>query len=641
MEDYFYQQSNEFEKLTLLLTSGFWSVLQTVIKGNSPFTKVDIAVVDDKGLIVYSYNNGTEVNHYIIDSDLSSHFVYAPGEYHFDRDAISNINSKRDTSILKKQVSLLFQKWEDQTRDDYPRDLIAPVEYLGKFRNTKVFAALIGYSHDWQYIKMIQKLFNSYITHWDAQNILRTNKLRGSLSLDDVSKFTDKRSIIHNACEKELVSRFYSMRKNKPNNSESLFDIVCALSVLTYESAPNNGVIGFVSQFNSMPELHVLFQKPIMFSMDNTREIRKLLEMTREDMILLIKEGTVIGIGDGKSIPSKLSFKGNGKWVVSSNKGDIFSVIGNSCSISPSVESSNLPERYLACFGNKDGLRFVEKIIKAAKKQRHGTSIIISEAAHDEMIRLCEHHRAIAIDPIQLTNNDDLTEAITNIDGAILIDEKGVCHAIGAILDGDAVIPGKTARGARYNSLCNYVERLFDRESKLSIAVIISEDRSMDIYPEKRRLEEMKELRDDKNKKENKRDGRENRLTKKKTINLYDTPLSAGSGNVLLEGMASFEKYETTERNCDFALRISGDSMEPDIPSGSIVCIRRQQTINPGEIGVFLYNGEVYCKKYSTKNNQTYLISLNRKYKPILVEEGAQFICYGKVVHVELPAAAS
>jgi hypothetical protein len=53
------------------------------------------------------------------------------------------------------------------------------------------------------------------------------------------------------------------------------------------------------------------------------------------------------------------------------------------------------------------------------------------------------------------------------------------CTCIGAILDGDAVTAGSTARGARYNSTVNYVTR----RSQLSqefIGIVVSEDGTVD-----------------------------------------------------------------------------------------------------------------------------------------------------------------
>ena len=48
----------------------------------------------------------------------------------------------------------------------------------------------------------------------------------------------------------------------------------------------------------------------------------------------------------------------------------------------------------------------------------------------------------------------------------------------------------------------------------------------------------------------------------KRTIPLYELPISAGVGNQCFDGVP-FTDYETDHPTCDFALRISGNSMEP------------------------------------------------------------------------------
>jgi len=37
------------------------------------------------------------------------------------------------------------------------------------------------------------------------------------------------------------------------------------------------------------------------------------------------------------------------------------------------------------------------------------------------------------------------------------LDTNGYCYVLGVILDGRAIVPGETSRGARYNSVNNYV----------------------------------------------------------------------------------------------------------------------------------------------------------------------------------------
>ena len=84
-----------------------------------------------------------------------------------------------------------------------------------------------------------------------------------------------------------------------------------------------------------------------------------------------------------------------------------------------------------------------------------------------------------------------------------------------------------------------------------------------------------------------------------RTLPLYRLAVSAGTGE-LLDGT----DYDTVEvgdevsPNADFGVRIAGDSMEPRFVHGQIVWVHRQETLRSGEIGVFLYNGAGYCKRF-------------------------------------------
>lgn len=118
-----------------------------------------------------------------------------------------------------------------------------------------------------------------------------------------------------------------------------------------------------------------------------------------------------------------------------------------------------------------------------------------------------------------------------------------------------------------------------------------------------------------------------------RTVKLYDLPLSAGLGVDAFEDVPS-EDFETTNPKCDFALRIRGNSMEPDIPDGSVVLIHKQDTVETGEVGAFFHNGRVYCKKRSVENGKTLLLSNNSKYSPIEIRDEDISKCYGKVIQI-------
>ena len=65
-------------------------------------------------------------------------------------------------------------------------------------------------------------------------------------------------------------------------------------------------------------------------------------------------------------------------------------------------------------------------------------------------------------------------------------------------------------------------------------------------------------------------------------IPLYDFPLSAGNGVRMFDESVQFVPFRTSEKNCDFALRVFGDSMEPDIPNHSIVLVKKRASFQRG-----------------------------------------------------------
>lgn len=119
-----------------------------------------------------------------------------------------------------------------------------------------------------------------------------------------------------------------------------------------------------------------------------------------------------------------------------------------------------------------------------------------------------------------------------------------------------------------------------------------------------------------------------------KIIKLYDLPASAGNGNFLFDDLITYKQINTNNRKADFALRISGDSMEPQIPNNSIVLVHLQNTLNNGQIGIFNYDNEIRCKKYSKFKSHISLESLNKKYPPITIASNRQFSIIGCVLDV-------
>ena len=125
------------------------------------------------------------------------------------------------------------------------------------------------------------------------------------------------------------------------------------------------------------------------------------------------------------------------------------------------------------------------------------------------------------------------------------------------------------------------------------------------------------------------RDDPEEPIQAPRLLRLYDLPASAGPGAFLDE--STFEMIEVpayVPSDADFALRVSGDSMEPLIQDGQIIFISKQQTLEIGDIGVFGLNGDSYVKKLGRGE----LISLNPGYSPISICDFDSVHVFGKVV---------
>ena len=113
-------------------------------------------------------------------------------------------------------------------------------------------------------------------------------------------------------------------------------------------------------------------------------------------------------------------------------------------------------------------------------------------------------------------------------------------------------------------------------------------------------------------------------------IPLYDLPVSAGAGEYLDSDSSESIKVELNDRtrNADFALRISGDSMNPKYSDGDIVLVDSSRVPETGSLGIFICDSHGYFKQYGGDR----LISLNPKYGDILLSSFSDVSCRGSVL---------
>jgi len=127
-----------------------------------------------------------------------------------------------------------------------------------------------------------------------------------------------------------------------------------------------------------------------------------------------------------------------------------------------------------------------------------------------------------------------------------------------------------------------------------------------------------------------------NSSNERRQLPVHDLPVSAGTGMFLDSDNYEMVAVESSvPLDANFGVRISGDSMEPQIHDGAIVWVKQQQSLEDGQIGIFILNSEGFCKEYRISGNDCRLVSLNKKYNDIVIQEYDECRIFGKVLYVQ------
>jgi hypothetical protein len=262
---------------------------------------------------------------------------------------------------------------------------------------------------------------------------------------------------------------------------QSVFENLNKISELRYEGGETLGTIIFAP--TNLPSLNwdVALLQPI--ALDSHKLVRKVVEISDKQLGCICQgEEGIVGFGSlqefGDTPIFRAVFTGHYRWALYVND----TLLMNCAFGVPSVPQPRLTfetffsniRRVLPGLTLEHG-KALWDAVSAAMDQRHGTMLVVSDAASSEAQRL--RSQAIAIEPIKLSSA--LVARISGIDGAILVDRDCNCHAIGVILDGIATNTGDPSRGARYNSALRYIESSPDP----AVCLVVSEDGYVNMVP--------------------------------------------------------------------------------------------------------------------------------------------------------------
>ncbi|SEJ69524.1 diadenylate cyclase [Bacillus thuringiensis] len=291
------------------------------------------------------------------------------------------------------------------------------------------------------------------------------------------------KNIIKNSANK-LITKLLNAN-GLPVKGHEFIEDCNAISTMKYEGSVGKGIL-ILQKKQFVSNKDIRFKKEL--SLKNYRLARKMLEMSKEGIGLTTDGSYVYGLTktakDNLETTLIVEFTNHFEYnILLSGQLILKFKDGFPCPINNEVDKILVVNAIKGVFKelNKNGINRLLEIIKAARKQKHGTMILVSKEAENESKRLSE--QSTLLKPREIDVN--WIESLTSIDGAIIIDEQCMCYAIGAILDGNASIKdgkkngkkGNPTRGARYNSAVKY----HNEHSDNCIIIVISEDGMIDI----------------------------------------------------------------------------------------------------------------------------------------------------------------
>jgi hypothetical protein len=275
-----------------------------------------------------------------------------------------------------------------------------------------------------------------------------------------------------------------------------LFKACNFISSLTYERATSIGEMLIARKDHPNIQATVTLEKPL--SLRQHRAVRKLLEISSVGDAILTDGASVTGFGkffgnydESKADLLRVRFTGHHKWELCHSDHKLMRVsYGKPALPLPPLSQQRFTsdlERIFKGISPK-AIKNLFQLSEEACKQHHGTVLVFTPEAASESKRLAK--QATGLMPVVLT--PELLKSVTAIDGAVMLDINGVCHAIGVILDGEAVEFGNPARGARFNSSLRYVAQMESR-NKACVVIVVSEDGPAGVAPEVARRQQQRD----------------------------------------------------------------------------------------------------------------------------------------------------
>lgn len=261
----------------------------------------------------------------------------------------------------------------------------------------------------------------------------------------------------------------------------ALFGACNTISALRYEGIEGTGELIIARPGHPAVQADIRFEEPVRIG--DYRAVRKLLQLCSSGKSLLFDFQGVYGLGHVARYESEkedlfvVRFIKHHTWEMLHDGKPLMRTTAGEPRLPVAFDQESVARNLESCSGvPSDVAQRLALLAERSSRAKHGTMLVISPDAGVEAERL--QGQATRIQPRELT--EELLGSVVTIDGAVLLDSRGICHAIGVILDGRATEKGNPARGARYNSAIRYVN-----EKKNCVVIVVSEDQTVDVIMER------------------------------------------------------------------------------------------------------------------------------------------------------------
>lgn len=280
---------------------------------------------------------------------------------------------------------------------------------------------------------------------------------------------------------REAAERFCAGCLYRTGNFDlgSAFNALNGTTARAYEGAAASGRVLLVAPDHEGLEVRARFAEPV--GLQGARAIRKLLQTTGPTLALLVHDGGAYGLGEIRTgnvseDVFEVAITAHATWELRHREGTMLRVAyGEAALPRPMFDERLVADTLDRILGPSAQVDRLMVLISAASTAAHGTTLVISAQAATEAERLAGP--ATMLEPQDLSA--ELLRRYADMDGAVLIDPSGICHAVGVILDGEAHGRGDPSRGARYNSALRYEASAVAS----TVVVVVSEDGGVNLVP--------------------------------------------------------------------------------------------------------------------------------------------------------------